>query len=93
MFCDEPTTGLDSFNALSVIQSLKSLTQHCNFDDEPNENNFKSSAELLYNKAIICSIHQPTSDVFECFSHVILMRAGNIAFQGTVQQAENYYLR
>lgn len=27
MFCDEPTTGLDSYNAIVVIQKLKIIAQ------------------------------------------------------------------
>lgn len=45
------------------------------------------------NKAIMCSIHQPTSEVFECFSHVILMQSGRICFQGTVEEARSYFWR
>lgn len=47
----------------------------------------------LPNKAIICSIHQPTSEVFECFSHVILMQSGRICFQGTVDEARSFFWR
>lgn len=45
------------------------------------------------NKAIMCSIHQPTSEVFECFSHVILMQSGRICFQGTVDEARSFFWR
>lgn len=39
------------------------------------------------NKLIICSIHQPTSEVFHCFSHVILMNRGQIAYIGSAPAA------
>lgn len=102
IFCDEPTTGLDSFNAMSVIQALKSLTQQSlpqlneNSKTElfpylKNSKNTSTTENLLFNKAVICAIHQPPSNVFECFSHVILMHGGHIVFQGTVQQASTYY--
>lgn len=47
MFCDEATSGLDSFMAHNVIQSLKSLVKQ--------------------GRTILCTIHQPSSDVFELF--------------------------
>lgn len=47
MFCDEATSGLDSFMAHSVIQSLKTLVSE--------------------GRTILCTIHQPSSDVFELF--------------------------
>lgn len=49
--------------------------------------------KAIPNKAIICSIHQPTSEVFECFTHVILMQSGRICFQGTVDQARSFFWR
>ena len=47
IFCDEPTTGLDSFMAKSVVQYLKKLTNK--------------------GKAVIVSIHQPSSEIFSLF--------------------------
>lgn len=43
--------------------------------------------DLAHSKLVICSIHQPTSEVFECFTHVILLRSGSVVFQGGIQQA------
>lgn len=51
MFCDEATSGLDSFMAYSVIQSLKALVQK--------------------GRTIICTIHQPPSEVFELFDELV----------------------
>lgn len=45
------------------------------------------------NKLVVCSIHQPSSEVFACFSHIILMQNGRIAFHGTIEQAEIYFLK
>ena len=96
IFCDEPTTGLDSFNALSVVEALQTLTQR----NQRKPNNsiemevIASNNELdqpILNKAVICSIHQPPSNVFECFSHVILMNGGKIAFQGSVEEAQSFF--
>lgn len=44
-------------------------------------------------KAIICSIHQPTSDIFQCFSHIMLMHNGRCVFQGTSQEAADHFTR
>lgn len=44
-------------------------------------------------KAIMCSIHHPTAELFEIFTHVILMYAGTIAFQGTLDEAQQFFLR
>ncbi|XP_053687194.1 protein brown [Sabethes cyaneus] len=72
LFCDEPTTGLDSFSALSVLKSLHTLaTKH--------------------SKAVICTIHHPTSAVFECFSDVILLRQGRVTFQGPTSGARTFF--
>ncbi|XP_055706772.1 protein brown-like [Phlebotomus papatasi] len=100
LFCDEPTTGLDSFNALLVIKTLKNL---CGIN-ENSENNTNSKMEIVtsekdlwepqsqtFPKGIVCSIHQPTSDIFHCFSHMILLREGRIVFQGTTSQAEDKF--
>uniref|UniRef100_A0A1B0DF34 Uncharacterized protein n=1 Tax=Phlebotomus papatasi TaxID=29031 RepID=A0A1B0DF34_PHLPP len=100
LFCDEPTTGLDSFNALLVIKTFKNL---CGINENP-ENNTNSKMEIVtsekdlwepqsqtFPKGIVCSIHQPTSDIFHCFSHMILLRKGRIVFQGTTSQAEDKF--
>lgn len=89
IFCDEPTTGLDSSNALSVVSSLEQLVGKVNnaIANKPKRNGIK----LAKNKLVICSIHQPSSQVFACFSHIILMQDGQIAFQGTTMKAESYF--
>lgn len=76
LFCDEPTTGLDSYNARSVMQSLKELTQ------SPSNGDNRDCA-----RAVICSIHQPSSAVFNYFSHIILMDNGSIVFRGKIQDS------
>lgn len=116
VFCDEPTTGLDSYSALSVIKSLKELTQKTQLNgagklavnpQRSTNANLVDSMEMeivmnrsdyplidkFTNRAIICSIHQPTSDVFECFTHIIIVSGGRIAFQGTVDEASKLFSR
>lgn len=115
VFCDEPTTGLDSYSAYSVIRTLRKLCT--------NEADIKSSVKTFYTnsdlgksaeiemteipvwnykaffngsskkKAVICSIHQPTSDIFELFTHVVLMDAGRIIYQGSSADAMLFFTR
>lgn len=96
IFCDEPTTGLDSFSALSVIKSLRKLTNRpTNQIQQQMSYESTTSTDLVQiatngsnaNKLIVCSIHQPTSEVFHCFSHVILMHKGRIAYSGSASAA------
>lgn len=74
LFCDEPTTGLDSFSALAVINTLRKLT-------------------VDSRKAVICTIHHPTSDIFECFSDVILLNRGRTYYQGPTVEATSFFER
>lgn len=101
VFCDEPTTGLDSFNARTVIKALKYLTNpDREIDTMETVIDSENGLELMPTqqqlnrmppKAVICSIHQPTSDIFQCFSHIILMYAGRCVFQGTADEAIQHF--
>lgn len=107
IFCDEPTTGLDSYNALTVIKSLRQLAQpnvaqsFATINSSEHNSLMKSNelemvaANNLENspKAIMCSIHQPNSELFQCFSHLVLMYSGRCVFQGTVNDALAHFSR
>lgn len=99
IFCDEITTGLDSFNARKVIEAMKYLSNTRNeiasFEgSEGTEMSLLSQNPIkMPAKAIICSIHQPTSDIFQCFSQIILMHAGRAVFQGKTEEAFDYFSR
>ncbi|XP_067011070.2 protein scarlet isoform X2 [Anabrus simplex] len=71
LLCDEPTTGLDSYSALSVVEKLQQLA--------------------LKGKVVMCSIHQPTSDVFHCFHQLVLIAGGRVAYHGPVALAAKYF--
>ena len=43
------------------------------------------------NSAILCTIHQPSSEVFALFDVVIFMKAGRIFYQGSVSRINTYY--
>lgn len=110
IFCDEPTTGLDSFNALSVITSLKNLITLQEYKDklkltEETDNNSNKILDIplsSYNnetddmpkyiaKGVVCSIHQPSSEIFHNFTHIILMNSGRIVYQGSVHAATIFF--
>lgn len=42
-------------------------------------------------KIVLCSIHQPTSEIFQLFTNIILMNAGQIIFHGTVDEAQTLF--
>lgn len=74
LFCDEPTTGLDSFSALAVLNTLRNLATRGR-------------------KAVICTIHHPTSDAFQCFSDIVLVKKGEIYYQGPTAKAVEFFNR
>ncbi|PAV56537.1 hypothetical protein WR25_14910 [Diploscapter pachys] len=71
LFCDEPTTGLDSFMAESVIHVLSTLS--------------------TANRTIICTIHQPSSQLYSMFNKVIFLACGKTAFLGSPTQAIEFF--
>lgn len=74
LFCDEPTTGLDSYNASSVVTVLRQLTAR--------------------GKIVVCSIHQPASDVFVMFDQLCLLApGGRLAYFGDTVNAQPYFAR
>ncbi|XP_047115879.1 protein scarlet-like [Schistocerca piceifrons] len=71
LFCDEPTTGLDSYSAGVVVEKLRQF------------------AEM--GKAVICTIHQPASGLFDLFNEVLLLAGGRVAFHGDVGEAAKHF--
>ncbi|CAG7727978.1 unnamed protein product [Allacma fusca] len=56
----------------------------------------QSVVEVMQNmaqhgKSIICTIHQPASEVFEMFDHICLLSAGRVAFHGTTAEALTFF--
>ncbi|KAF1762045.1 hypothetical protein GCK72_010307 [Caenorhabditis remanei] len=72
IFCDEPTTGLDSHMSLQVVKTLEAMA-------------------LEKGKTIICTIHQPSSEVFEIFDKVVFLAQGRIAFHGAIDEAIHHF--
>lgn len=73
LFCDEPTTGLDSSHANIVVSCLSQIA---------------GMSQNGQKRGVVCSIHQPSSDLFHSFTHIILMQSGRIMFQGTLDDAK-----
>uniref|UniRef100_A0A0N5C4T2 ABC transporter domain-containing protein n=1 Tax=Strongyloides papillosus TaxID=174720 RepID=A0A0N5C4T2_STREA len=71
LFCDEPTTGLDSFMAESVIQTLKKLTDN--------------------GRTVICTIHQPSSQIYFQFDKVYFLSNGRVAYYGPPKDAVKHF--
>lgn len=72
LFLDEPTSGLDSVTALDLLKAFHSLAHG------------RSPEQVV---TIVCSIHQPQSKIVYLFDSLILLKQGNIIYQGPRQQA------
>lgn len=72
LFCDEPTTGLDSYNAQKLVETLQELA-------------------VKRNTAILCTIHQPSSQLFAMFDQVIFLAEGRVAFFGDPDEAIEFF--
>lgn len=42
-------------------------------------------------KTIICTVHQPSSEIFEMFDRICLMSEGRIAFIGDALEANRFF--
>ncbi|KFD71447.1 hypothetical protein M514_10577 [Trichuris suis] len=89
VFCDEPTTGLDSFMAEGVVSFLQGLASRgktvlCTIHQPPSTV-FSMFHKLPLNKAVAIRL----------FSHavfrVIILAEGRLAFFGTVNEALTFF--
>lgn len=63
LFLDEPTSGMDSLAAWSVVRFLRRLADA--------------------GQSILCTIHQPSGELFAQFDRLILLqKGGKVAYQG-----------
>ena len=44
-------------------------------------------------KTIICTIHQPASEIFEMFEKLCLLAEGRLAFIGNIKTANEFFSR
>lgn len=81
--------------ALKYLSSTNSDIESLSINEQPsNDMEMNLTSQTLIKmppKAVICSIHQPTSDIFMCFSHIILMHAGRCVFQGKTEDAFDFF--
>ena len=89
MFCDEPTSGLDSYMAQNIVQVI-------NWFNTPTNVPGTDSIQVLGNlasrrKTIICTIHQPSSEVFAMFDRILLMAEGRTAYLGSAKDALPFF--
>jgi ABC-type multidrug transport system ATPase subunit len=77
LILDEPTSGLDSDTSEKVITLLRNLVQKpLHLNDAP---------------AVLCTIHQPSRDVFFLFDNIFLLsRAGQNIYHGRPQGVIQY---
>lgn len=45
------------------------------------------------NRTVVCTIHQPRSQMFELFDHLILLSRGEVVYQGPVNEVVPYFSR
>uniref|UniRef100_A0A7S1MF97 ABC transporter domain-containing protein n=2 Tax=Neobodo designis TaxID=312471 RepID=A0A7S1MF97_NEODS len=72
LLLDEPTTGLDSVNALRVGKLLRTLTHE-------------------EQRTVICTIHSPSSELYDVFDDVLLLADGHVVYHGATSDAPKYF--
>ncbi|VVD00448.1 unnamed protein product [Leptidea sinapis] len=71
LFCDEPTTGLDSSSAQKMMTLLR--------------------ANAVEGKTVICTIHQPSSELMALFDKLVLLAEGRVAYAGNASGALSFF--
>ncbi|XP_045491217.1 protein scarlet [Colias croceus] len=71
LFCDEPTTGLDSSSAQKLMTLLR--------------------ASAMQGKTVICTIHQPSSELMALFDKLVLLAEGRVAYAGNASGALGFF--
>lgn len=84
LILDEPTSGLDAMTCYQTVQVLRKLTEP---DLETNPAEPEKSHRQM---AVILTIHQPNSDVFQQFNHVyVVAQGGKCIFEGPPSNIES----
>ncbi|KAG8229496.1 hypothetical protein J437_LFUL010071, partial [Ladona fulva] len=86
LFCDEPTTGLDSYSARKLVRIMQIAASGACWSGRKS-----SRVTTGRRKAILCTIHQPSSEVFALFSQIVLLVEGRLAFSGTAPAALAFF--
>ncbi|GIY31793.1 ABC transporter G family member 25 [Caerostris darwini] len=72
LILDEPTTGLDSYTAYSVVETLRNYA-------------------TKNHKAVVMTIHQPSSEIFQQFDRILLLNKGEVAYWGKPLEVVPYF--
>lgn len=76
LYCDEPTTGLDSVMAEVIVKYMKAIAEE---------------GQKGQKVTVIASIHQPSSQVFRLFDRLHFLVDGRTAYFGAVSKLESYF--
>ena len=82
---DEPTTGLDSFMAEQILRHLKS---HARGAYGVQAQGTSYGANLA---TVVCTIHQPSIEVFNLLDTLCLLVDGCIAYFGPAAEVAAYF--
>jgi hypothetical protein len=79
--CAEPTSGLDAAAAYHVTRVIKRLCMH--------ESGSGGAAGAP--RTVACVIHQPASEVFDCFDSLALLADGATVYFGPAGSAADFF--
>jgi ABC-type multidrug transport system ATPase subunit len=79
LYVDEPTTGLDSVMAASVVKTLKEMAS--------------GSGSNPIQRTVIASIHQPSSDIYRMFDKLYFLVDGRMCYFGPTDRAVDYFAK
>lgn len=69
LFLDEPTTGLDTVGAATIVEAIESIAHS--------------------GRSIVCTVHQPSKQVFASFTHLLLLvPGGRTAYFGPIHDSQ-----
>jgi len=74
---DEPTTGLDSVMAASVVRQLKLMA--------------RGTPEAPRKRTVLATIHQPSSEIYALFDKLYFIVDGRAAYFGGTSEVPSYF--
>jgi len=100
LLLDEPTSGLDSTTAVHVVKLLRELSSDTELAplNEAKENSTPSDSGKIRSQkslrvhqvgrgvTVACTIHQPSSQIFNLFDDLLFVDNGDIVYFGPVRQ-------